>query len=566
MLGLFTIAGGVALILFGVRYLRKALDKLAGTDLGMWTQRFTSNKIRAVLSGLAASLLAPSSTSMSLLAVRAVQAGHMTTRQAMALMFGADVGLTLTVLLISFRAEQQAPILILVGMVLFQLASHIRWRGLGQAILSLGFVFMGIKIIKMAAEDAAHSETLGKLMEIVSQSPMGIAILSALIAMALQSSTATIGLIIALGATGKVTLSTALAVVVGANIGIAVTMLLIGWDQPDSRRLAIGNLSAKLTLSILIMAGVGPVSEFLNRLPGHFDQHVAFAHMGFNISLVMLGLPLLDQFDWLANKCVPDQPAQEDSAMAVQHMMGVGMLENLSLALGQSTREIMCVAESIRGMLMDMLLAMKSNDKQLAKKLAKRTEQLRLLDMEITRLFNLLTDQGEFGRKLCHLRYLIEMETIGRIIANDIALLVQDKIKRTLTFSPEDWSTLDEYCHGVSENLLTAKAAFAATDRELARKLIIRCAQMKNVMRRLRLQYSVDTPGLTENDRRAKAILLGIVTHLWRINRGLTNLALTILQTTQKHPASFTARLTDPNFDTSIDLELKQLLPKPSLS
>ena len=128
------VAGGVSLILFGARYLRKGLDQLFGPRLGPWIQRLTDNRIRAFFAGFGASFLAPSSTTMSLLAVQSVQAGHLTLRPALAMMLGADIGLTAMVLLIAFRIDQFWAVLALIGVLLFQFGRLTRARAFGQVL------------------------------------------------------------------------------------------------------------------------------------------------------------------------------------------------------------------------------------------------------------------------------------------------------------------------------------------------------------------------------------------------------------------------------------------------
>src|SRR6185503_1845570 len=91
------IAGGVALLVFSTRYMREGLDRLLGAQLGTWMQRVARKPARGFFAGIGAAILTQSSTTMSMLAVDVVQAGHLTTRQMMVIMLGADIGLTLTV-------------------------------------------------------------------------------------------------------------------------------------------------------------------------------------------------------------------------------------------------------------------------------------------------------------------------------------------------------------------------------------------------------------------------------------------------------------------------------------
>ena len=268
MLSLLTIAGGVALILFGVRFLRKGLDRLFGPRLGHWMKRLADNRFKAFLSGLGVSIVAPSSTTMSVLAVQTVQAGRMTARQMLALMFGADIGLTVTVALIALRIEQYAPILILLGVLLFQFTKATRSRGVGQMTLSMGLIFLGIDTIKRTGSAIQFNGDMAQLIAIAEHYPLGMVILAAILSVLMQSSTATIGLVIALGMAQVVSLPMALAAVIGANVGIVVTTVMVGWSQIESRRLALGNLLVKLVVAAVAIGFLGQIAALLNRVPG----------------------------------------------------------------------------------------------------------------------------------------------------------------------------------------------------------------------------------------------------------------------------------------------------------
>jgi phosphate:Na+ symporter len=168
MFTLLTIAGGVALILFGVRYLRKGLDRLFGSRLATGMQRLARSRARAFFTGLGVSVLAPSSTTMSVLAVQTVQAGHLTARQTLAILLGADIGLTVTVQLIAMNLHEYAPILILIGVGLFQFTKHARSRGIGQVVLAVGFMFLGVLTIKNAAATIQPTGDVTQLLDICS--------------------------------------------------------------------------------------------------------------------------------------------------------------------------------------------------------------------------------------------------------------------------------------------------------------------------------------------------------------------------------------------------------------
>ena len=167
-------------------------------------QRLAANRRRSFLTGLVLSIVAPSSTTHSVLAVQAVQAGHMTFGQALALVLGTNVGLTVAVQLIALDMQQYAPILILIGGALMRFTKGSRGRGAGQLILSLGFIFLAMQIIKSGASSAEDNQDLLKLIELAGGYPLAIAGVAALITVGLQSSKATLGLVIGLAVAGAV--------------------------------------------------------------------------------------------------------------------------------------------------------------------------------------------------------------------------------------------------------------------------------------------------------------------------------------------------------------------------
>ncbi|MEM9753470.1 MAG: Na/Pi symporter, partial [Planctomycetota bacterium] len=151
MLSLLTIAGGVAFILFGIRFLRKGLDRLFGDRLASVLRRLAGDRWRAAGAGLATSLAAPSSTAMSLLAVQSVRAGDLPARRMIPVLLGADVGITVMVILIALRLEALSPVLILFGVVLFQFMRSRTLRGMGPVLLAIAFILMGVGTISTAA-------------------------------------------------------------------------------------------------------------------------------------------------------------------------------------------------------------------------------------------------------------------------------------------------------------------------------------------------------------------------------------------------------------------------------
>lgn len=543
-LPLLTIFGGVALVVFGVRYLRKGLDRLFGPRLGPWMQRIAARRGLSFLAGIGVSVLAPSSTTMSLLAVQTVQAGHLTARQTLSIVLGANIGLTIMVVLISFRLEQFAPVVLLLGVALFQFTGGTRSRGVGQVLLGIGFIFLAIDIMRRAAAVAqvAWDESASGSWAIINfenlqHHPLLLCIFGAIMAMLLQSSTATIGLVIGLGAAEAISFRLAVPFVLGANVGLAVTTLLVGWRSIEPRRLALANLLLKAGVALLGLLVVGIIGARLPEPgPAAFGIAIAALHTGYNVVVAAIGLPTVGAVTTLMERLVPAPPQRPGTAFGPRYIVG-GPLGGTALAMGQSMREITHVSEIIRGMLAEMWLALRTGNEKLARDVAMRDDRVDQLDTDIKRFLTRLAkaDEGDFDadEQMRQLRYLTELETIGDIIDKNISELVLKKIRLGAEFSQDGGAELEDFYKKVSENIVIAETAFTTQDRTLAQQLIRHKQRIDQFERELRDRHFARlNTGLVESYE-TSAIHLDLLTHLKRINSCVTHAAYAILQDVQ---------------------------------
>lgn len=546
-LTVLTIAGGVALILFGVRFLRNGLDRLFGAHLRLWIARMTQNSFRAFLSGIGIAVVAPSSTTLSMLSVQTIQAGHANLPQMLALVYGADIGMTITVALLAFHLEQYAPLLILVGVPFYQFTRQMRSRGFGQVIISIGFIFLGVLIIRNTAGAIEADDRLRRLLEAAADLPFMLAVIAAVITVVLQSSTATIGMMIGLAATGKLGINTelALAVVAGTNVGVAVTMLMIGWSEVPSRRLAWGNLMTKLVVALIVIAATPQIANWVRKLvdvlirQDDLPAQIAIMHTGFNVVVALIGLPLVVPIATLTRRLVPTPPTKDTGKFGPRYITD-GPIESVALALGQSLREILRVSEIVREMFTDLWQALKESDEQHNEEVGQRDDEIDLLDAAtkrfLARLAPLGMDRDDAGEQMRQLRYLAELETIGDIIDKNLSELVSKKIRKRMIFSEGGWRELNDFHQKVAENMLIAETALSTRDEALAHKLLRHKERIDQLERELRdRHFERLNAGLTESHE-SSAVHLDLLTHMKRINSCVTHIAYAILENAAARP------------------------------
>ncbi len=535
MLQFLTILGGVALILHGVRCLRKGLDRLFGDQLGPWLQSVANHPVRAFTGGLGISLLVPSSTSLSALAVQSVQSYGISPKQMLILALGADIGLTITVQLLSLHIEHFGPMFVLFGVALYQYAKASKTRGLGQVLLSFGFLFMGIGVIQQAASTFDPNGDLGHLLEIAEHHPYGMAALAALFAVVLQSSTATVGLVVALvGSSGVVfPITSAVASVVGANVGVGLTTVFMGWSQITSRRFAVANLMAKTAIGIAVLSTLKWTLPALERTPGTLMQHIANTHTAFNLIKAIAVLPVVSALTWLVSKLVHEPDTKRTEIFGPKYIND-STIDSASLALGQSLREILRVSDIVRGMIADLWRAMKDKDEPLVRQVAETDDQIDLLDREVQRFLAQLgaenLDADQSAEQMRQLRYLSELESVGDVIEKNLCELVMKKMKLGVNFSPEARRELDAFCKFICENMVIADAAFHTRDPLLAQKLLRhkeainrRAAELRDLHFNRMNRRQIDS-------HEVSALYLDIVGNLRRINSHVAHVAYGVLQ------------------------------------
>ena len=378
-------------------------------------------------------------------------------------------------------------------------------------------------------------------MEIAQRYPLGMAALAAVMTFAMQSSTATIGVVIGLGMANLVELPLAVAVVAGANVGIVITTLLVGWRQIESRRLAVSNLIAKVGVAALVLSFLPLVVRGLEMMPLGLDQRIACAHTGFNIAMAVICLPLVGVINKLVQVLIP-QPVTVEEPEFGPRFINTGQVDSLAVALDQSMREIMHVAEIVRGMLGDLWKALKTNDERLATNISERDDRVDLLDSQIkrflTRQFRLQGDNEDAAEQMRQLRYLNELENIGDIIDKNLSELVIKKSKLAVEFSDEGWRELDDFYGKVLENMLIADTAFTTSDRALAGQLLHHKERLNQQERELRDRHFARLKDGLPQSHESSAVHLDILTHLKRINSCVSHVAYAILQDVENRGAT----------------------------
>ncbi len=528
-------AGGIALLLFAIRFLRKGLDRLVGERLDVWVGRMTGSAPRAALAGAMIGSVVPSSTSLSLLTVSLVREGELALYRAIALILGAFVGITLTVHLIAFNIFQQAPILALFGVILFQGTSREKLRAVGQIVLAVAFLFFGVAVISESTKALAGTKEIPQLLEMAAGHPIVLVLVGMALTVAAQSSTATIAVLVALGLTDSRLMSdgVALPFVVGANLGLCVTLLLAGWKQIDSRRLGIGVLICRAIIAAAIIGTLPIPVEWMVKIPCPLAERIAIAHTAFNLASVVLLMPFLVPIARLS-AMITGNPAEAGRSVALRTSRWPN---DPAIALSQSKREIGLVTREIVDMLEDAWEALKSGDEQVFKQIRGRDDHVDRLDRQIKKYLTAtmgdsLPEDLDKARDR-QLRFLTDLETIGDVIDRNLVGAAMKKAKKGVRFSEEGWEELKDYFRGTTATLELASAVFVSDSPEMAKKLLEHKTRMRDHEIALREKHYDRLQKGSQQTLETTDLHLEIMSQLKHINHVVCGVAYGVLKGVQ---------------------------------
>ena len=330
ILKIISLLGGLALFLFGMDIMGKALERQVGGKLQTVLAKMSSTVIRGFLLGMAVTAVIQSSSATTVMVVGFVNSGIMTLKQAVGVIMGSNVGTTITSWILSltalegdsflvqvFKPTTLAPLMGTVGIILFMFTKSERNHGIGTILLGFMALMTGMDLMGDSMDFLAEEAWFADLMVSFSNPILGI-LAGAVLTAVIQSSSASVGILQSMCATGVITAGTALPIILGQNIGTCVTAMIstVGANR-NARRTAMVHLYFNLVgvaLFALIFYGVGMFYpwQFLNDTINEFD--IALIHTGFNLLTTAVMLPLHGVLEKLAILTVRDnkQPQQTE--------------------------------------------------------------------------------------------------------------------------------------------------------------------------------------------------------------------------------------------------------------
>ena len=566
IMGLF---GGLSFFLYGMEMMSEGMKKTAGSHMRSILAALTSNRVFALLAGAFVTMVIQSSSATTVMLVSFVQAELMTFAQSIGVIFGANIGTTVTAQLIAFKLTDYALGMIAFGFGLKMFAKKDNYKEIGNIILGFGILFFGMKLMSDAMSPL---RTLPGFIEMIKglENPFLGIIVGGLFTALIQSSSAFTGIVIVLAQQGFITIEAGIPLILGANIGTCITAALasIGTSR-EAKRVAIAHVMFQVIGVMLFIFWIPTFAKLTTQVSAFFGssqiaRQIANAHTIFNISVGIAILPFTGLIASIIMKILPAKYEKKsgDCELKVWHLDD-SIIETPSLAIDLVRTEIARMARILSRMLNAIIIPFISdpdlirNDPKMS-----RDEKIRLVNeipthdaffkhltllegidlrekkidfldekihdylMKIARQ-ELHKDEAEEVFKMTSITN--DIESIGDIIHRNILPLIKKKQKLKAEFSTEGKEELMRYHVKVIKQISRLRETFEEKDRNIATRIMAKEGKYTDLETQFRLKHMKRVIQKEGKSIKTHEVHLELMDLLHQINVYTINIAKTLL-------------------------------------
>ncbi|HGS8973196.1 Na/Pi cotransporter family protein [Clostridioides difficile] len=530
--------GGLGLFLYGMSLMGEGLQKSAGDKLKKIIELLTSNVVMGVLVGTVVTGIIQSSSATTVMVVGFVNAGIMNLSQAIGVIMGANIGTTVTAQLVSFNLEGIAPIALGIGILFYLFTSNQKTKHLSEILIGFGILFTGMEFMKDAVAPLAEYKAFTDALLYFSKNPVLGILAGFAITGIVQSSSASMGMLIALASQGILPLSSALPILYGDNIGTCVTSLLssVGASR-NARRAAVMHLSFNVIGTIIFMLVLNkPISAIVT----HFDptdtaRQIANAHTLFNLTNVIILLPFSKYIVKLANRLIPIKETESEIVNNTKYL-DERMFSTPSIALGNTVQEVVRMGHKATNSLEHSIAGFLNKSNEDINKAFESEKVVNKLQKDI--LNYLLKLSKEPLRDDERFRTDLLFNTVNDIErvsdhAENIAELAMSVKEMNISFSDSAIREIYEIYNKTITNFKDALIVLDVKDFELANKVLEVENEVNYLEKTFRNSHMIRlNNGSCTID--AGVLYLDLLTNLERISDHSTNIVKQVLKLKQK--------------------------------
>lgn len=533
----FAIAGGLGIFLYGINLMSDSLKKIAGSKLKMILEKSTNTPLKGIFVGIFITALIQSSSATSALVVGLVRAGLMTMPQAVGVIFGANIGTTITSLLISLDIGGYAFPIMFVGSVFIFFIKNKRAREFGRVLLGFGMLFFGLDTMGGALKQLAQLDAFEQALLSVSDLPILGVLTGFLTTVIVQSSSATIGILQSLFETGSVPLIGAIAIVLGDNIGTTVTSVLasIGGGKAAKRTAGIHvmfNMIGTVVFFVLLIPYTHLIEWMASGLIGDAYETsrltISLAHVTFNLINVFILYWFIKQMVWMVSKII----TEEETFLVDEVILDKTLLkQSPDLALENAKNAIVNMGNVVRAMF-EYIHDLSFDYDEKAHEMADKCELI--IDNLDDKIHNYLVKIGandlsdrQIQMLAKYIDTITDLERIGDHLDN-LAGFFEVRRNLNIPLHEEAKKDLTDLYELIRTTIKQSLAAFDDKDEDMAKEIMSREEQLDRLVKTDRKKHvkRIQDKSCTENEA---GYYVDILSNIERIGDHCENIAINVI-------------------------------------
>lgn len=528
--------GGLGLFLYGMKLMSDSLEKAAGAKMRSILEFFTKTPLRGILVGTLFTAIIQSSSAATVMVVSFVNSGLMNLYQAAGVIMGANIGTTITSQLIAFNLSELAPVIIMAGIIMLMFCKRTKVQRTGEVLLGFGILFMGLNAMSTSMAVLKESPKVVEIMGSLDSHFLAL-IVGMVVTAVLQSSSATVGIILLLANQGLLDMRICFFIILGCNIGACVSALLAGLGgKRDAKRAALihllFNVIGTIIMYVIISVGLESVTGFIENISGHNPgREVANAHTLIKIVEVLMLAPFNRQLVKVTGFFVKKEEKKDTDGFGLLYI-GEKSVYSPTTAVFDAIREMermgqMAITNLERAM--NALITLEESD---IKEVYEVEKQIDYLNHEITSYLvkiNETTLPADDAKSIGGLFHIVnDIERIGDH-AENIADAAKSRLEHDIEFSPMARSELSGMLDLVIKVTTYALDMFSHNNQEHMEEIQELEEQVDQMERQLQESH-VQRLTRGECTPSAGMIFSDIISGLERVSDHATNIAFSLLE------------------------------------
>ena len=498
MATVFGLLGGLALFIFGMNMMSESLQKVAGDKMKKVLGVLTRNAVCGMLAGALVTAVLQSSSATTVLVIGFVSAGLMSLKQGISVIFGANIGTTMTAQLMAFKISDYIMPIVFIGFLIAFIAKKEKIKFVGQTIFAFGLLFVGIEMMGDVMKPLATSPVFINMMEKVSHIPvLGVGV-GMLMTLVVQSSSATIAVLQSFASQARpagasvIGLVGAIPILLGDNIGTTITAILASIGQSkDAKRCAIAHSVFNITGSFLFIWIIKPFAKFVEMISPKgneldvISRQIANAHMSFNIINTLIWLPLLPVMVKIVMFIVRDDKEVSIEDYKEKSFLDKNVISQPIAAMYLVSQEIRRAGRLVSEMIGNMKATVMNNDSKALAELEKNAKLVTEIDENTVSYISGMFSNGSLTEEQSSTTagLLYVLNDIARVSkrCEDASPVIRAKLEGKYKFSKDAVEELGKVIDNVEIMYRTSIVSLENGDTKTARKVFDYRKELRNM-------------------------------------------------------------------------------------